>query len=186
MEASATRFIHLAFIGVMACVALCILVCPAGLTANDGFSYFGGQSSSLPFYLLGCGLFSLGFGLAALALRGLFRAAFFACALCMIGVAATPYNAPVLGELHELFGAALFILELVTCVALARRAHGKAGWIGLAFMFASGLVCFYYLPMRLGYLLEGQVAFQLAAWFSLAVGLGASARSHQLPEVQPE
>lgn len=152
--------------GLMICVALK----PKGLTANDGISYYGIFARTVvpyAFALIGSAL------CVRRALRWsapsspnpahLHRVANW-LAVMSVGVVLTPYSASLLFDwVHTLLGAAVFVLQLVLGAQLLGWSGGDA-W-GAAFLvtqFLSGVVCAVYVLPEHGWLIEGQLAFQLA------------------------
>jgi hypothetical protein len=154
------------FGGLMICVALK----PKGLTANDGISYYGiFVRTAVPyaFALLGSVL------CVRRALRWsapsspnpayLHRVANWLAAMSL-GVVLTPYSASLLFDwAHTLLGAAVFVLQLVLGAQLLNWSGGDA-WVAafLVTQFLSGVVCAVYVLPKHGWLIQGQVAFQLA------------------------
>lgn len=152
---------------VAALLGVCILIRPAGLAANEGFSYFGDYKLtvvpySAAFILYAFYLWKLSeitgfatqrFRMLSLSLR--------AMAVLTIGLAITPSD--LINSIHVIFGGALFGLQFV--VSLWLSGWWLRNWLTIS-LFAveliGGLICFYYLPMTQGLLLQGQAIFQLA------------------------
>jgi hypothetical protein len=80
------------------------------------------------------------------------------------GVVLTPYSVNlVFGWAHTILGAAVFILQLVLGAQLLDWTSGDA-WIAgfLLTQLASGVFCAIFVLPKHGFLIQGQLAFQLA------------------------
>lgn len=148
---------------------ICVALKPKGLTANDGISYYGIFARTVVPYA-----FAL-LGLALCVRRALQwsaptspRPAYLHgmanwLAAMSLGVVLTPYSANLLVDwLHTLLGAAVFVLQLVLGAQLLNWTGGDA-WVAafLVTQFLSGVFCAVYVLPKHGWLIQGQVAFQL-------------------------
>jgi hypothetical protein len=154
------------YVGLLMCVALK----PDGLGANDGISYYGiFRQTVVPYAIaiLGPGYFiwtalrtAAPFAPAPVYLR---RMANCLAALSVL-VVLTPYSAnPVFDWVHTLAGAFLFVLQLLLGLRLLGWSGGD-GWTSglLLLQFLSGLFCAVYVLPKHGFLLQGEVVFQIA------------------------
>lgn len=148
-------------------LAVCVLIRPAGLAANDGLSYFGGFATtivpySLAFFLNAFFCWEAAKGLnnghfpykyAATSLRVM--------AVLLIGLLLTPHE--LVNYIHTKIGAALFSFQLVLSIWLLIKVYFN--WQNAALVLSellSGVAALYYLPKAHGLLLQAQVIFQLA------------------------
>lgn len=149
---------------------MCVVLKPRGLTANDGISYYGTFRLTVAPYavaLLGSTLFiwralhQVAPALPALAyVRGMAS-----CLAAMsVGVVLTPYSANIAFDwVHTALGTAVFALQLL----LAMRLHGWNGgdaWSTgfLMTQFVSGVFCAVFVLPKHGFLIQGQLVFQLS------------------------
>lgn len=151
--------------------ALCIIIKPHGLTANDGLSYYGVFKSTIIPYaisLLLPSFFFLRIGLELDSKKYMqLRLVFFFFSICMLGLVLTPYNANTfLYALHTTLGSILFATQLLVTgvMAIEQKDHLLIPYYWLIELIA-GIVSALYLAPTKGYLLEYQVIFQL--FFSL-------------------
>lgn len=149
---------------------MCVVLKPHGLIANDGMSYYGTFRRTIVPYaiaLLGSGLFSwraLHWAAPAWPAPPYIRGMASLLAAMSAGVVLTPYSANLVFDwVHTLLGAAVFALQLVLGARLL-------GWTGgdpwatrlLIAQFASGVFSAIFVLPKHGFLIQGQVAFQLA------------------------
>jgi hypothetical protein len=156
----------LLYVGLLMCVALK----PDGLGANDGISYYGiFRQTVVPYAitLLGPGYFTwtalraaAPFAPAPVYLRRM-TSCLAALSVCVV---LTPYSANLVFDwVHTLSGSALFVLQLVLGLRLLGWSGGDAWTAGLLVaQFACGVFCAIFVLPKHGFLLQGQVAFQLA------------------------
>jgi hypothetical protein len=157
-----------------ACLLAGLLVCvalkPDGLGANDGISYYGiYRQTVIPYAIaiIGSAL------LTRRALRavaplfpspGYLRGLAGWLAAMSVGVVLTPYSLDTLFDwVHTMLGTAVFALQLV----LAGQVHrwtGGDGWMTflLVVQFLGGVVAAIFVLPKHGFLIQGQVAFQVA------------------------
>lgn len=158
-------------------VSLAIL--PAALGANAGVSYFGVHiSSAIPY---GLGLLSAGGFVwqAAGRLRKhqrLLSGLLYCMGPLYAGIVATPYSAgPVFDWIHTSLGSVLFALELLVSGYLAFGHYRDKLNVSLWLIeLAGGIISALYLAPSHGYLLQGQLLFQLAFGLLIARILAAT------------
>lgn len=168
MRRSTVRFLVASQLCLYAGLLVCIIMRPLGLTHNSGVSYYGIFADTVvPYTIALLGAAGLGL-LAAAALTDprykYVRWAMAAIAVLLVGVAITPYSiSTTFDYIHTTFGTLLFCVQL-----------GVTGWltfwqlrsrltVGLwLFELVAGLISAYYVAPPEGYLLEAQMAFQLA------------------------
>lgn len=149
---------------------ICILLVPASLNANSGLSYFGVHKLTIvpfSFGMLASAYFilkSLHFQPNEQVKSRWFNYALRAIALCMVGIIITPYSFGGWFDLaHRTFGISLFSLQLLLALWLVmfnKRSWMNYGLLGL--QIAGGLVSLVYLNPTHGYLIQGQLLFQMA------------------------
>lgn len=149
---------------------MCVVLKPHGLIANDGISYYGTFRRTIAPYaiaLIGSGLFTwraLRWAAPAWPAPPYVRGMASGLAVMSAGVVLTPYSVNLVFDwVHTLLGAAVFVLQLV----LGARLLGWTGgdpWAArlLIAQFASGVLSAIFVLPKHGFLIQGQVAFQLA------------------------
>lgn len=163
----ASRKVSYGLAAVFVLLALCVMIRPAGLAANDGLSYFGGFATtiipySLAFFLNAFFYWEAARGLnndhfpykyAATSLRVM--------AVLLIGLVVTPHE--LVNYIHTKIGATLFSFQLLLSIwMLIKIAPSWQNIILVLVEVLSGLAALYYLPKAHGLLLQSQVIFQLA------------------------
>lgn len=163
----AARTVSYGVAAAAALFAVCILIRPQGLGADNGLSYYGDfKTTIIPYslaffaaaysYLEAARYVKDGRGFAgnlALALR--------AMAALMVGLLVTPSS--LVNPIHTFMGTTLFSLQLAVSMWLLLKFFKD--WqttLLVAMMWLSGLAALYYLPRSQGLLLQTQVVFQLA------------------------
>jgi len=157
-------------------LTVCVVLKPAGLSVNDGISYFGiYRETFLPyaFGLLGAAYFTVRAVAQLPAEMALLRQALKVYTLLIVGVVITPYvvSTPI-DHLHIAFGSALFSLQLLLSCWLIWQLHHV--WWGIALTLVelvSGIAAAVYLRPAHGLLLQSQVVFQLAFGTLLVLSL---------------
>lgn len=169
---------------------VCVAARPDGLGVNFGISYYGSSPWTFPPYaiaLLGCAVFSR---------RALYVAAPGApdpawlrrmanwIAALLAGVVVTPYIVGGAVDLaHTLFGAALFILQLALALRLIRwTGNDPANLLLLAAQLTGGVIAAIYVIPKHGFLIQGQLLFQLA-WGVLLIRTVAALPSIRTPSM---
>ncbi|HET9850583.1 MAG TPA: hypothetical protein VFP35_03105 [Candidatus Saccharimonadales bacterium] len=147
---------------------LCVLIAPASLAANNGLSYFGVHPlTAIPFgagLIISAYLIFSALGRWQANLHKPVRRALQVVALLMIGVVLTPYSiSSWFDYLHTAIGTCLFVIQLIVAFWIIK----KGGWhwrdvLLLAIQVAGGVIALIYLKLDQGFLLQGQVIFQLA------------------------
>jgi hypothetical protein len=149
---------------------LCVVLRSQGLVANEGISFYGRNLETLSPYAAGL------LGTAALTRRALrsaapglpapapVRRAADAFALLLVGIILTPSTASsVVDWTHKTLGASLFVLQLLLAARLVAWAWGDPlGTALLLVQFAGGVASAVWVLQDHGFLIEGQVVFQLA------------------------
>lgn len=164
------RAAHSILIGQLVCyagLAVCVLLRPAGLAANDGISYYGIYRETFLPYAIGL------LGAAHFAMRAIgqlnppekiLHTALKTYALLVAGIVITPYATGAwMNYLHTACGAALFSLQLLLSGWLAWRLRYVWWSVALSLMeLAAGIASAIYLWPAHGFLFQTQVVFQLA------------------------
>jgi hypothetical protein len=168
MKPQALRAIVWAQVCFVIGLAVAILLKPAGLSSNDGISYFGIYARTAVPYMIGllgsaflCWRASKHIDAPELALLKDMLAAF---AVLTAVIVATPYSVrPILDWIHTTAGSTLFSFQLLLSIWLVRKLKYNPAVVALAIIeLASGIMCaIYLLPVR-GFLLQFQIFFQLA------------------------
>lgn len=167
LEDQFKRYLVYSQIVIYATFLICIALMPSSLAANSGLSYFGVHRLTIvPFgfgMLLGSYFIMRASHYLAstakwlnLALRGI--------ALLIVGIIVTPYTFDGWFDVaHRTFGISLFSLQLLLALWLVM--FNKRSWMNyglLALQIAGGLVSLVYLNPTHGYLIQGQLLFQMA------------------------
>lgn len=162
-----SRYLTVRFAAVAGLLLFCVLIRPAGLAFDGGFSYFGDYMTTAVPYSAACILYAFLLWKTAEAVAGsnagigLLVVVFRVMALALIGIVITP--AALVSRIHEFFGIVLFSLQFGTSIWFTL--YRPRDWINMLVMLvelASGLAAFYYLPKSEGLLLQSQALFQLA------------------------
>lgn len=149
---------------------LCVAIRPSGLGANSGISYYGVHRETVVPYTVAL------VGSSLLTFRGLraaaesesapprLRRSANSLAAAGVGIALTPYSLnSVFDWLHTMLGAALFTLQLVFALQLLRWIEGGLlSSLLLIGQFAAGVFSGFYVFSKDGFLMQGELAFQLA------------------------
>lgn len=165
-----SRVLLLQFGAILFLLLVAVLIRPGGLSANDGFSYYGDYAdTALPygaaFVLYAYSLWRLS-EFAGFASRRFLVIALRSMALFVIGLLITPSS--LANGIHMVFGATLFSLQLIISIWVGGWLARNAATISLVLIeLAGGLMSFYYLPKQVGLLLQGQAIFQFAFWLLL-------------------
>lgn len=160
---------------------ICILLAPASLSANSGLSYFGVHKLTIVPFSFGM-LASAYFILKSLHFQSneqiksrWFNYALRAIALCMVGIIITPYSfGSWFDTAHRTFGISLFSIQLLLALwqVFIKRSWSNYGL--LALQITGGLISLVYLNPTHGYLIQGQLLFQMAFSIILLRNLRAS------------
>lgn len=153
-------------------ISICILILPQGLFANDGISYYSAHKATLIPYMIG--LLSVAWFSYKLSeslprhSHPVVKVGFKAISALILLVVAVPYGVNyTLEYIHTLTSAALFLMQFLMMWWLAFRVRCDVINLMLLLLMAIEMIAtVMYLSPRAGYLLEGELAFQLT--FALA------------------
>lgn len=156
---------------------VCVIIRPNGLGTNDGISYYGTVLATLAPYsigLLGGAFFAV---FAGKAIREPYlqpvRLALFIYAPLVAGIVITPVTAGRwIDYLHTTLGTVLFLLQLALSIWLVWRLRHL--WWSLLLCIielVAGILSAIYVAPPQGFLLQGQIIFQLAFGMLLVFGL---------------
>lgn len=162
-------------ISLLIAIALSVAIKPAGLSENDGFSYYGVDRYTAAFYVLGLVIIGGFYLLAArgLAMTGVARLARFMLYLIVLALAVTvvtPYTFSLGFHTVHIFATfALFALE--TSLAVWLVAMSRFDWQNLGLLvllLGAATLMWFSLRPRPGFLLQSEIVFQLMFSFILA------------------
>lgn len=171
---------------------MCVVLKPRGLSANDGISYYGiFRRTVVPYAiaLLGSGMFTwraLRWAAPASPAPAYVRGMAGCLAAMSAGVVLTPYSLNLVFDwVHTILGAAVFILQLVLGAQLLGWTGGDAWITGfLLIQLASGVFCAVFVLPKHGFLIQGQLAFQLA-FGALLIRTAHLLLPEPIPQVTP-
>lgn len=152
------------FVGLIAC----IILRPRGLGANNGISYYGTHLNTLPFYVTALsGSTLIGFQTSQKLMIDkyknfkIFFEALFFLALALI---LFPYNFNNLYSLiHQSIGTIIFLLQgIFSLYIIMKIKRDIVNIILFVLEIIGGLIAAYYLLPAQGFLIQGQILFQLA------------------------
>jgi hypothetical protein len=148
-------------------LVVCIVIRPQSLRVDFGLSYLGVNTDTIAPYAVALVGFAYSLWRASELVidygHGLIVGRSMRIMACqMIGLLLTPYTR--FGEVHEFFGATLFLVQLgLACLAIKWLGGSDRHFAVLTgIMFLGGLAAAYYLPQSRGFELQAQVVFQLA------------------------
>lgn len=157
-------------------LALCILIKPTGLGANDGISYYGIYRQT--FFPYAAGLLGAAyFAVRAIGLlpehEKVLRLSLKIYAPLIVGIVITPYAAGRwMDYLHTVCGSALFSLQLILSGYLIWRLRYARWAIVLSLVeLGAGIASLIYLNPAHGFLIQTQTLFQLAFGALLTLSL---------------
>lgn len=159
----AVKNIAYGLLATYALLLVAILIKPAGLGDNTGFSYYGGfmvtvVPFSLAFVVYAACLWRLAHDIKDYKLLSLTSRLI---AILFVGLVLTPHT--VVNGLHIVIGACLFSAQLLLSVwLLAKYYTDWLLWVLVAAELISGLVALHYLLNIHGFLLQSQAVYQLA------------------------
>jgi hypothetical protein len=182
-NSSFRRYLVFSQVTLYATVLLCVALAPSSLSANSGLSYFGVHKLTvIPF---GLGLLvsayfilkSTHFLPAATTGHKRLGLALRTISLLIVGIVVTPYS---LGNwfdgVHRVFGITLFSVQLLLAIQITVFIKRDwPNWALLNLQLAGGLLSLIYLSPPQGFLIQGQLLFQLA--FSIILLRNADAFS---------
>ena len=157
-------------------LAVCVLLKPTGLAANDGISYYGiYRETFFPYAigLLGAAYFTVRAVSQLDPAEKVLRTALKTYAPLVAGIVITPYAADwVTNYLHTACGSALFFLQLLLGGWLTWRSHYAWWSVTLTLtMIVAGIASAVYLTSAHGFLLQTQFIFQIAFGTLLSLSL---------------
>ena len=165
----AIKYIVRSQIILYASFAICILISPASLADNSGFSYFGHHKLTIiPF---GAGLLATAHYLLKAAgklgeakQQMIVRISLTAMAPLMAGLVVVPAIGTGWYDLiHRIFGSSLFAIQLLLAGWLVWHTRKSIiNWLALVLQFTGGVISLLYLHPAQGFELQGQLLFQLA------------------------
>lgn len=148
---------------------LCVLLAPASLLANSGFSYFGHHRYTVAPFALGFFISAYYLWRARMALHShaaysvIYRGLGIIAPGMVLIVIAPAVGDVLLDLVHRVVGSIIFITELILGFWLVRRIRNDFwSWSLLGLQFLGGIIAFIYLAPPDGYSFEGQLLFQLA------------------------
>ena len=161
------ELIYIGLIVSIALLILCIIMNPVGLRANDGLSFFGGKGWTIIPYSLAFAFYALCMWLASDRINSTNSTAAYLktmlriMSLLLVGLTITPHT--IVDPIHTTFGTTLFIFQLISSGWLVYK-NGKnlVVYLLILTMLISGIFSAYYLPLKLGYLLQTQIIYQIA------------------------
>lgn len=148
---------------------LCVLLAPASLLANSGFSYFGHHRDTVVPFALGFFISAYYLWRARTLLHGhaAYQAIYRGLGIIVPGLVLIVI-APAVGDglldlMHRIVGSIIFITQLILGFWLARHIRNDFwSWALLGLQFLGGVIALIYLAPPDGYSFEGQLLFQLA------------------------
>lgn len=169
-DQSFRRYLTYSQIAIYAAFLICIALEPSSLGANSGLSYFGVHRLTIIPFGFGMLLGSYFIMRASHYLTAMTRAARWlnlalrGIALLVVGIVITPYTFGGWFDVaHRTFGITLFSLQLV--IALWMIIFNKRSWLNyglIGLQIVGGLISLVYLNPTHGYLIQGQLLFQMA------------------------
>lgn len=145
-------------------VIICILMRPAGVTANDGLSYFGiFVNTAIPY--------SIGIvGSAAITAvtlhsykRHLLKLLGYSMLILAIGIVVTPYTTNnAFNNIHMILGSILFIIQLIYAGWILWDKKDTINIVLFIILLSAGIFSAHYVLLKDGYLLETQMIYQVA------------------------
>ena len=148
-------------------ILTCFLIKPSGLTANNGISYFGIFFSTLIPYVIGIVGSSLLLFIGLIKNKSIFKDKFISTLLLIllplsILLVIFPYNVNnTFSNIHQTIGVLIFVSQLIVSLILAIESKRFNVYLFLIVEIFGGIISAYYLFPQKGYLIEGQLIFQL-------------------------
>jgi hypothetical protein len=175
----AAKTIFLSYAVALALIGVDVVVSRDGLTANDGFSFYGGFARtvipySLALLIVAYGMFRIFNVLKVKKEHKKIADVFLFLALCILGLVLTPHT--VLNAIHTFFGSMLFAVQLILLIFLAKKDTSIWTAVSALAMFGFGIMALIYLYPEKGYELEAQAGFQI----SFALGMTHYFKAHKL------
>lgn len=149
-------------------LAVSISLRPAGLAANGGISYYGIFANTFIFYMI-CLLGTATFSFLAARLIDLpdlrpLRRGLLAFAALIAIIALMPYSVSIVFDLsHTIAGIILFIVQIsLSLWLLAKLKWSKVPLLCVIAEAVTGVISILYVLPQQGFLIQSQMAFQLA------------------------
>ena len=172
MENKAVRYFLIGQTGLLLSILICIILMPQSLFANDGISYFSAHKVTILPYSAGLLLtawfsFKVAQSLPDNSYK-VVKAGFRTFSIMLLTVVAVPYGINFTFEyIHTLLSAALFLVQFMMMWWLAFKVKWDGISLRLLLLLAVEIIgTVMYLGPQKGYLLEGEVAFQLTFAFA--------------------
>jgi hypothetical protein len=149
-------------------LAVCILIRPAGLAANNGISYYGTFHNTLLPYIIAlagssfCLVLITIFYLKGSWQDNLIKTIFTLLFFLIIGIIIFPYNVNrTYADIHATLGTIIFSTQFIISIIFTFiNPRDIYGLIILIIEFVGGLVSIYYLKPAHGFLIQGQIIAQ--------------------------
>lgn len=172
MENKAARYFLIGQTILLFSISICIFLLPQSLFANDGVSYFGAQKTTVIPYSVGLLLTAWFSFKVARALpkhsHRVVKAGFKIIAILLLAIVVVPYGINfTLEYIHTLLSAALFLVQFIMMWWLAFKVKSDGLSLFLLFLMAVEIIItVMYLDPRGGYLIAGELAYQLTFAFA--------------------
>ena len=148
-------------------ILICFLIKPSGFLANNGISYYGTLLSTIVPYIIGILGSSFLLFIGVIKHKKVFKdslviillTALFPLSILLIVFPYTFNN--TFSNIHEAIGVLIFVSQLIVSLILAIDIKRINTYIFLILEVFGGIVSAYYLFPENGYLIEGQLIFQL-------------------------
>ena len=163
----ASQYLVMAQLSLYITVLICVLIKPSGLAANDGVSFYGGHISTVTPYIIGLMVsayltYMAGYDLSNKYPFLLIKLALFGIAILILGIIVTPFDASrVVANTHELIGIILFSIEFLITGLLVFINLTITNFFLLIGQIMGGLIAYYYLNPAQGFLLQGELIFEV-------------------------
>ncbi len=167
MKSKSLRYYLLGQISLFVSIGLCVLLLPKGLSTNDGISYYSGHKSTFFPYSLGL-LATAAFTYKAVqtlpkTINSTIKNAVMVIPVLLLVLVIFPYNYNRSMQLiHTLLSSALILYQLLLAGFITlTTARSRLHYLLLGLLFIEIIVSLFYLSPVKGYLLEGEIAFEL-------------------------
>lgn len=149
-----------------ACLMVCILIRPHAFVINQRISFYGTLLKTIIPYTIGLTAAIWTFYRIAIALTPLkklkrVRRLLLIVTICITGILITPDSfGPIMDHFHVMFGALLFISEIMASVLVSIRLESVVSWVFTGLLVVAGVYCLASLENWFGIESWGEVAFQ--------------------------
>lgn len=163
-EQNPTRLLAFGMAGAAVLLAVSITIRPAGLSADDGLSYFGVYKTTVGPYAAAYFLEAACYWWVSCRVgpdQRVLTMSFKVMAPLIAALVVAPTS--LVGFVHDAIGSILFCIQLALSIWLV--ATEDLTWqsvVLISIEFVSGLFALYYLQRHVGWLLQSQVVFQFA------------------------